>query len=94
LIGGIEAKILLKMSQYFNFSYKIINCNYDWGILLPNKSWTGIIGKIVNKVKKIKSFNNFLNTNISKCSEIIILMPLKILFKELNSFIQRFLLLI
>jgi hypothetical protein len=38
------------MSKYFNFSMKIIECNNDWGIQLPNKTWSGIIGKIVSKV--------------------------------------------
>jgi hypothetical protein len=50
LSGGYEAKLIQTLSDYFNFTHKIINCANDWGIQLPNKTWTGIIGKIVSKV--------------------------------------------
>jgi hypothetical protein len=29
---------------------KIIECDNDWGIILPYKTWSGIIGKVVSKV--------------------------------------------
>jgi hypothetical protein len=48
--GGVEAKLMQVMRNYFNFTYKIINCYNDWGIELPNKTWTGIIVKIASKV--------------------------------------------
>jgi len=48
--GGFEGILVQTLSKYFNFTYEIINCNNDWGIQLPNKTWTGIIGKIVSKV--------------------------------------------
>jgi hypothetical protein len=51
--GGFEAELFHTMSHFFNFTYKIINCNNDWGIQLQNKTWTGIIGKIVSKVSNL-----------------------------------------
>jgi hypothetical protein len=50
LSGGYEGKLIQTMSEYFNFTYELINCNKDWGNQMPNKTWTGIIGKIVSKV--------------------------------------------
>ncbi len=51
LKSGLEVRLINEMSKYFNFSMKIIECNNDWGIQLPNKTWSGIIGKIVSKVQ-------------------------------------------
>jgi hypothetical protein len=48
--GGFEVELFKAMSDYFNFTYKIINCNSDWGIRLPNETWTGIIGSVASKV--------------------------------------------
>ncbi len=48
--GGFEVTLIQTISKHFNFTYEIINCNSDWGTELPNNSWTGIIGKIANKV--------------------------------------------
>jgi hypothetical protein len=50
LNGGFEVELLNTMSKHFNFTYKMIDCKNDWGIQLPNKSWTGIISKIFSKV--------------------------------------------
>jgi hypothetical protein len=50
LKSGLDVRLINELSKYFNFSMKIIECNYDWGIQLPNKTWSGIIGKIVSKV--------------------------------------------
>ncbi len=48
--SGLDVRLINEMSKYFNFSMKIIECYSDWGIQLPNKTWSGIIGKIVSKV--------------------------------------------
>jgi hypothetical protein len=50
LSGGFEVKLIHTLSKHFNFTYSIINCNSDWGTEWPNKTWTGIVGKIANKV--------------------------------------------
>jgi len=50
LSGGLEVKLLRALSDHFNFDYKIINCVEKWGIKLPNKTWTGVIGEISSKV--------------------------------------------
>ena len=31
LTEGIEMQFLNELSKYFNFSYKIVNCNDTWG---------------------------------------------------------------
>jgi hypothetical protein len=54
--GGYEVELFKAMSDYFNFTYKIINCYSDWGIRLPNKTWTGIIGSVASKVI-LENFN-------------------------------------
>ncbi len=41
---------MIESSNHLNFSLKIIHCYYDWGIKLPNKTWSGIIGKIASRV--------------------------------------------
>jgi hypothetical protein len=48
--GGVGVQLMQVMSNYFNFTYKIINCYNEWGIQLSNKTWNGVIGKIVSKV--------------------------------------------
>jgi hypothetical protein len=50
LSSGYEVELIKSLSQYFNFTYRLINCNEVWGELLPNKTWNGVIGKIVSKV--------------------------------------------
>jgi hypothetical protein len=50
LKGGLDVKLINELSNYLNFSIKLIECNFDWGMKLPNKTWSGIIGKIVSKV--------------------------------------------
>ena len=50
LSGGFDVYLIQCLSIYFNFTYQIINCNNEWGDRLTNNTWTGIIGKIVNKV--------------------------------------------
>jgi hypothetical protein len=50
LSGGYEGKLIQTMSKHFNFTYELIICNNDWGTQMPNKTWTGIIGKIVSEV--------------------------------------------
>ena len=49
-LKGMEIEILKIFSNKLNFTYNTIDCNYDWGVLLPNKSWTGIIGQLAEKV--------------------------------------------
>jgi hypothetical protein len=53
LKSGLDARLINEMSKYFNFSMKIIECNKISGKQLPNKTWSGIIGKIVSKVQFI-----------------------------------------
>ncbi len=50
LSGGLEVRLLESLSKHFNFTYRIINCNSDWGVLLENNTWTGIVGKVASKV--------------------------------------------
>jgi len=50
LSGGFEVRLFDAMRDYFNFTYQMINCNSDWGVLLPNNTWTGIIGNVHSKV--------------------------------------------
>jgi hypothetical protein len=51
LKSGLDARLINEMSKYFNFSIKVIECNSDWGIQSLNKTWSGIIGKILSKVQ-------------------------------------------
>ena len=46
LMGGSEYKLLQILSTVFNFTYSVVNCEEEWGTLLPNKTWTGIIGTL------------------------------------------------
>lgn len=53
-IEGYEIMILRAMSDKFNFTYELIELFYDWGRLLPNGTWTGIIGKLAKNVDNLK----------------------------------------
>ncbi len=69
--GGLEVKLLESLSKHFNFTYRIINCNSDWGVLSANHTWTGIVGKVASKVnhfsniRKIFEFKKRSNRRIS-----------------------------
>ncbi|OTF81698.1 hypothetical protein BLA29_008376 [Euroglyphus maynei] len=47
---GIEGKLLSTLAEYFNFTTSFIDCLDDFGALKSNGNWTGLIGKIFNKV--------------------------------------------
>ena len=42
--------MLKHISIIYNFTYSVIDCDFAWGSLLPNKTWTGIIGLLDTKV--------------------------------------------
>ena len=44
-------ELLNSMKQYFNFKYKIVDCNQLWGSYI-NGAWIGIIGKVFYNVNK------------------------------------------
>ena len=46
LTGGIEKKLIDSLSKHFNFQYRVIHCNNNWGKKLANGTWNGIIGKV------------------------------------------------
>ncbi|KPM11533.1 Ligand-gated ion channel-like protein 2 [Sarcoptes scabiei] len=46
IIGGIEGRMFLTLSEYFNFSMKFVHIKNDFGYLTPNGTWTGMIGDI------------------------------------------------
>ena len=47
--GGFEVELLNSMKEFFNFQYKIVDCNQFWGNYI-NGTWTGIIGKVFDNV--------------------------------------------
>ncbi len=59
--GGLEVRLLESMSKHFNFTYRIINCNSDWGVLLKNNTWTGIVGKVASKVYHFSNIRKYLS---------------------------------
>ena len=59
--NGYEISIFKEMSKKFNFTYQIEECHQDWGRLLPDGNWTGIIGSLVNQVNTYSCFSKVLN---------------------------------
>ncbi len=49
----MEHGIIQTISNYYDFKYNITSCNYEWGLKLPNGTWTGIIGKLVTNESDI-----------------------------------------
>ena len=47
---GYEMMILHEMSSKFNFTFELIDIHRDWGTLLVDDQWSGIMGLLVNKV--------------------------------------------
>ena len=45
-----DMKVLQILSVKINFTFSLIHCDFDWGNLQPNKTWTGMIGKLVTQV--------------------------------------------
>lgn len=39
-------KLLDVLSKYFNFQYRLIDCNSNWGSRLANGTWTGLMGML------------------------------------------------
>lgn len=50
MTGGIEARLLNTLCEKLDFSYELIDLKNNWGAKLPNNTWVGLIGKIVNNV--------------------------------------------
>ena len=48
--GGFEITMLKELSKYYNFKFDLVDCESNWGVLLPNNTWSGIIGKVARKV--------------------------------------------
>ena len=42
------------MSKLFNFTFEIFDFKFNFGQLLPNNTWTGLIGSIASNVIKLK----------------------------------------
>ena len=42
-------ELLNYMKQFFNFQYKIVDCNQVWGNYI-NGTWTGVIGEVFYEV--------------------------------------------
>ena len=47
--SGLEVELLKSMKKFFNFQYKIVDCNQVWGNY-TNGTWTGLIGKAFDHV--------------------------------------------
>ena len=45
--NGIDYHLIQCLSNYFNFTWKLLHANYVWGRFIDGQ-WTGIIGKVVN----------------------------------------------
>ncbi|CAG2109029.1 unnamed protein product [Medioppia subpectinata] len=41
-IDGIDGQLLRTLSQCFNFTYRLVDCNRQWGNRLPNNTWDGL----------------------------------------------------
>ena len=45
--NGIDYHLIQYLSNYFNFTWKLIHANNEWGQFIDGQ-WTGLIGKVVN----------------------------------------------
>ena len=65
---GFDAEVVYILSQGLNFTFDILNCGFKWGSKLPNGSWDGITGKVVEKVIKrlngLFSYSRTYKTNV------------------------------
>ena len=71
--SGYEIEILKVLSGVFNFTYSFIDCHRDWGTLLANGTWTGIIEQLHQNVSvkiKIIELNNDNNNSIFQQADI------------------------
>jgi hypothetical protein len=50
-VDGIEFYYLNTLSEFFNFTYSIIDENQKFGTKLANGEWNGIIGRISKNVR-------------------------------------------
>ena len=48
-----DSKILEILSIKLNFTFSLISSNLEWGRLLANNTWTGIIGKLASDVSSL-----------------------------------------
>ena len=55
MTGGSDYRLLVTLAETFNFSYKVLDCDGHWGSLLPNNSWTGIVGKLASRVSQVSN---------------------------------------
>ena len=47
--NGLEARIVSALSDKFNFTYNLIDCQLNYGKMV-NGSWNGMIGRLVTNV--------------------------------------------
>jgi len=62
-IDGIEENLINVLSKCLNFTYKLIDCHQNWGKKLANNSWTGVIGRVYEKVYKFNKFYSIKSNN-------------------------------
>jgi hypothetical protein len=65
LVDGIEFYYLNTLSEFFNFTYSIIDENQIFGTKLANGEWNGIIGRIS---KNVRNFDTLFYNDIRKDS--------------------------
>ena len=53
-LEGYEVDVISELAKFLNFTYQMIDCQMDWGQLLDNGSWDGLVGMIQNKVISIQ----------------------------------------
>lgn len=46
----MDAELLKIMERHYNFTSHLIDERHNWGILLPNGTWTGSVGRVIKKV--------------------------------------------
>ena len=64
---GLEIEFIKVLSKLLNFTYHFIDCHSVWGNLLPNNTWTGIIGELVGNVCEYLQWTEI--ENIVPCLE-------------------------
>ena len=52
-LSGFESNQLYVLSKSLNFTFEILDLQDNWSRLLPNNTWIGIIGKVVEKVSHL-----------------------------------------
>ena len=52
-LTGFESNLVYVLSKSLNFTFEILDLQDNWSRLLPNNTWLGIIGKIIEKVSHL-----------------------------------------